>query len=84
MAGIVKEVAFDAPNLVVHLLPIRPGIDVYLHVSDLQGALAWFGRFCRFCDEPGFFALPVKNFLTVERHRGRGHPINQFVGLASF
>ena len=86
MPGVIKEVALDPPDLVVHLLPLGARINVHLHFRKLQwAAFARFrralGRFLGLGDEP-LFSLLVEHLLAVRGKRKRGNTFEQFVGLA--
>src|SRR4029077_18446649 len=71
MIGVVKEIAFDAPHLVVHLIPFRTWVGVNFHAIELQGAVPWLHYDCRPRDEPSR-ALAVQHFFAI---RGYGEPV---------
>src|SRR5260370_11145908 len=64
----VKEIALDAPILVVHLVPFGARIDEDLHLIELQSTIARFRRGVRFGDEPSR-PLAVQNFFAIGGNR---------------
>ena len=51
---IVEEVALDAPDFVVHLLPFGARINPHFHGVQLQFPFAGLGGLSSGCDEPLF------------------------------
>ncbi len=87
MAGIVEEVPLDAPDLVVHLLPLRARVHVDLHLRELERPLTGLvrpfprlGRLRGAAHEP-LLALLVEDLLAVRGHDERGHVLQQLVRL---
>src|SRR5271165_2693168 len=67
MVGVIEEVALDAPNLVVHLIPLDAGIGVDLHAVEIQSAIAGLGHDCLWRDEPPR-ALAIQNLFAMGRN----------------
>ena len=68
---VVKEVALDAPDLVIHLLPIGARIDENFHSTRIERARAGLRRFRRRHDEP-VPILRVERLFAVGRKNERG------------
>src|SRR5580704_18575668 len=66
MIRVVEEIAFDAPDFVVHLFPFGARLDPDFHGVELERAFAGLGGRRGGCDEPAF-ALLVEIFFAVER-----------------
>src|SRR4029077_4204854 len=90
--GIVEEVALNAPNLVVLLLPLRPRIDLHLHARQVErrlrfacrGAFAFRGSGGG-ADKPLLVLAPtlaVEHLLSVERKSEVVRAFHQLFRLA--
>src|SRR5262249_36003406 len=64
-AGVVEEVAFDAPDFVIHLLPLGARIDAHLDVVELEQTVAGLGRGGGIDDVPLVGALTIKQLFAV-------------------
>src|SRR6478672_3926031 len=82
MIRIVEEVALDAPNFVVHLVPLDTRVDVNFHCIGVELSFAGFGRRGGCRDEPRR-ALPVQYFLAVRGYLESEGGGNERLGLAS-
>src|SRR5690242_4597702 len=74
MARVVKEVALDPPNFVVHLIPLGARVGINLHRIEVQGAFSGLGSRRRRRDKPGSTVsrtLAVKRLLAVGGNRKR-------------
>ena len=69
MAWIVEEVALDAPDFVVHLVPFDARIDVDLHRGSFQRAITGFGGRSRRGDEPVLGPGDTELFRRSPRQR---------------
>ncbi len=80
---VIKEIAFNAPDFVIHLLPFGARIDVDLHVRHFEYAFAWFERGVRRGDDP-LFTLANQHLLAVIGEIVRGDATDHGIGFASF
>ena len=64
MIRVVEEVAFDAPDFAIHLVPFDARIDVNLHAVELERAIAGFRGLRGAHNEPAS-ALPVESFFAI-------------------
>src|SRR5271155_2324408 len=69
MVRIVEEIAFDAPDFVVHLLPLGARLDPDFHGVEFERAFAGLRRRRGGRNEPGF-PLLIEEFFAVERDGG--------------
>ena len=78
---IVKEIPFDSPDLVVHLLPLVLRLDAHFHRVQFQHPFTRLRWSAGTVDEP-VLVLPVQHLFTVERHVKGLHAVENLVGLA--
>src|SRR5260370_34828777 len=82
MARIIKEIALDAPNLVVHLVPFGARINEDLHLIQFKRAVARLWRGFRFGDEPSL-SLAVQNFFAIRGNTNSIDSAEECLGLPS-
>src|SRR5271156_4478105 len=68
MMRVVEEIAFDAPDFVVHLFPFGARLDPDFHGVELERAFAGLGGRRGGRDEPAFTVL-IEKFFAVEGDR---------------
>src|SRR5271170_7434990 len=66
MARVVEEIAFDAPDFVVHLLPLGARLHPDFHGVEFERAFAGL-RGCRGGRDEPRFALLIEKLFAVER-----------------
>src|SRR5580658_5208782 len=66
MMRVVEEIAFDAPDFVVHLFPFGARLDPGFHGIELQRAFAGLGGRRGGRDEPALTLL-IKKLLAAKR-----------------
>src|SRR5581483_5250355 len=76
---IVEEVALNAPNFVIHLLPLFARNHMDFDVAGVQGSFARVGLFSR-SDDP-MISLAIENLLTIRRDVERINMVNQLLSL---
>src|SRR5437899_8846870 len=81
MLWVIKEIALDAPNLVVHLVPFGARVDEDLHLIQLQRAIARLRRSLCFSDEPSR-PLAVQNFFAIGGNRKSVDAAEERFGLS--
>src|SRR5277367_200512 len=81
MVRIVEEIAFDAPDFVVHLLPLGARLHPDFHGVELESAFAGLRRRRGGRNEPGF-ALLIEKLFAVERDGGVLDAGDDWLGFA--
>ena len=64
MVWIVQEIALDAPNLVVHLVPFGARVNVNFHLIQFECTVSRLRRGVRLGDEPPL-PLAVQHFFAI-------------------
>src|SRR2546430_11412397 len=78
---VVKEVALDSPNFVVHLVPFGARVNVDFHLIELQCAVAGLWRGVRFGYEPSL-SLAVQHLLAIRGNSKSVNPAEERLGFA--